>query len=192
MKTLYCIRHGTSLHNKLFHEIGRRAYKEYRDTSLLQEGIMEAEKLNTNWDAIDEIELVIVSPLSRTIETALQVFKNKNVPIISIDCILEHPQSEDICNMRLNKIKLIEKYPLIDFSLLSENNKLYWHEKYEESQEIKQLNSRIHEFKCFIHTRHENNIAVVSHSSFLSQFMFGKTGDESCELKHCHPYKVNI
>ena len=45
MKTLYCIRHGYALHNKLFHYIGSRAYREFRDTPLLYEGIIQAQNL---------------------------------------------------------------------------------------------------------------------------------------------------
>ncbi len=45
-KTLYCIRHGYALHNKLFFEIGPRAYSEYRDTPLLEKGFNQAKTLN--------------------------------------------------------------------------------------------------------------------------------------------------
>ena len=31
-------------------------------------------------------------------------------------------------------------------------------------------------------------IAVVSHSSFLGQYLFKKIGDEHNELEHCHPF----
>ena len=192
MKNLYCIRHGTSLHNVMFHQIGRRAYNEYRDTPLLQEGIQEALDLNKNWDKIDTIELVIVSPLSRTIETALNVFKNKSTPMISIDSIMEHPQAEEICNMRLPKEELIKKYPNIDFSLLSDDHKLYWVPEFDRDIEVERLNSRIADFKSFVKMRPEKNIAIVSHSSFLGQMIFQKIGDESCELRHCYPYVYHL
>ena len=35
--------------------------------------------LNKSWDDIDNIELVIVSPLKRTLETVLLIFQNKNI-----------------------------------------------------------------------------------------------------------------
>jgi glucosyl-3-phosphoglycerate phosphatase len=192
MKKLYCIRHGTSLHNVMFHQIGRRAYNEYRDTPLLEEGIHEAKKLNENWDKIDDIELVIVSPLSRTIETALHVFKNKHIPMISIDSIMEHPQAEELCNMRLPKEELIEKYTTIDFSLLSDDHKLYWVPVFERKNEVERLNSRIAEFQSFVKMRPEKTIAIVSHSSFLGQMIFQKIGDSSCELRHCYPYEYHV
>ena len=42
-KILYCIRHGTALHNKLFWTMGRKAYTHYHDTPLLEKGWREAE-----------------------------------------------------------------------------------------------------------------------------------------------------
>ena len=48
-KTIYCIRHGYALHNKLFWDIGRRAYNEFRDTPLLEEGYNQAKRLGENW-----------------------------------------------------------------------------------------------------------------------------------------------
>ena len=192
MKKLYCIRHGTSLHNVLFHKIGRRAYKEYRDTPLVEAGIREATQLGETWDKIKEIDLVIVSPLKRTLDTAQHIFKNIDVPFISIDCIMEHPQAEEICNMRLPKQELEKKYPHINFSLLSDNHKLYWSDVYEPEKEKQRLNARIDEFKKIIHSRPEKNIAVVSHSSYLGQLLFQKIGDESTELRHCHPYLLTM
>ena len=38
-KIVYCIRHGTALHNVLFWKIGTKAYTDYRDTKLTVDGI---------------------------------------------------------------------------------------------------------------------------------------------------------
>ncbi len=73
-KTLYCIRHGYALHNKLFWDIGARAYAEYRDTPLLEVGYNQAKRLNRTWDEIDDVQFVIVSPCIRTLDTATFVF----------------------------------------------------------------------------------------------------------------------
>ena len=193
MQNLYCIRHGTSLHNVMFHQIGRRAYNEYRDTPLLEEGIHEALDLNKNWDKIDTMELVIVSPLSRTIETALNVFKHKSTPMISIDSIMEHPQAEEICNMRLPKEELIKKYPNIDFSKLDSDNDEMWDPDNIES--IDSLLQRINKMYDFIETSNCKNIALVGHNSFISMMKYGKflhieDGEE--ELKHCYPYFMEL
>ena len=38
----------------------------------------------------------------------------------------------------------------------------------------------------------DENIAVVSHSSFLKQMLYGTIGDDSNQLNHCDPYKFDI
>ena len=45
-KTLYCIRHGTALHNDLYWSFLReKVYELFHDTPLTVKGIMEAELL---------------------------------------------------------------------------------------------------------------------------------------------------
>ena len=64
-KSIYCIRHGISLHNLLYKKYGSKIFSEndYIDTSLLPEGRKQAMSLRKSWKDIDNIELVIVSPL---------------------------------------------------------------------------------------------------------------------------------
>ena len=54
------------------------------------------------------------------------------------------------------------------------------------------LHKRIDTFKKWIASRSENHIAVVSHSSFLGEMLFGKIGDENNELFHCYPYVYKL
>ena len=68
-KILYCIRHGYAVHNKLFQYIGRRAYTEFRDPNLLESGYNQAKMLNKTWKELDDIQLVVVSPCVRTLDT---------------------------------------------------------------------------------------------------------------------------
>ena len=60
------------------------------------------------------------------------------------------------------------------------------------TENIENLEERINKMKEWLLKRHEKTIAIVSHSSFISQFKDKKIGDEEHELKHCFPYKVNI
>ena len=86
-KTLYCIRHGLSLHNKLYHKHGSKTFydKDYVDTMLLPEGRQQAQILGKTWNEINNIELVIVSPLKRTLETAVNIIETIDVPIIALE-----------------------------------------------------------------------------------------------------------
>jgi len=189
MKTLYCIRHGFALHNKLFQYIGSQAYRKFRDTPLLYEGIIQAQNLRKTWSDIDKVDLVVVSPCSRTLDTASHIFKAKKVPIIAKDFLIEYPLGIDICNRRRDIYYLKEQYPNIDFSYI-EDNIFPWPHASKET--ILQLDTRIKEMFEWIGQRSEKNIAIISHSSFIGQFKDGIMGNEENELKHCFPYKINM
>ncbi len=189
MKNLYCIRHGEALHNVLFWEIGEKVYLLYRDTPLTAVGVKQAIELG-NSDSINDIELIIVSPLLRTLQTADNIFKNKNIPMLALDCVMEYPQGLDQCNHRKSIKEYKYCYPKVDFSHIEHDEYPFW-KKYE-MESIESLEKRIQKMKDFIISRPEKNIAIVSHSSFLGKFLIDKIGDEKNELKHCHVYNSTI
>ena len=58
MKMLYCIRHGTALHNDYYWtQLKDKAYQYYHDTPLTIKGIMEAELLADEWKEIKDISI---------------------------------------------------------------------------------------------------------------------------------------
>ena len=191
MKTLHFIRHGISHHNVLFHNLGKRVFydKRFYDTYLTSHGIEQAIILKNSWKKLNEIELVICSPLSRTIQTTNYIFSNSNINIIAHDLLKEFPQGLQTVNKRKEKNVLQKQFPTIDFSNVNDINTI-WNPEREET--IDELNKRIDEFKKYIQTRDEQNIAIVGHNSFIGQFINGKiplieNGDK--ELLHCHPYE---
>ena len=186
-KELFCIRHGTSEHNNAYFVIGEAAFNEYEDSKLLPSGYTQAQQLGRDWKKINEMDLVIVSPLSRTLETATQIFKGKNVQIIALDCLIEFPQHQHLCNKRISKETLKEKYPHVNFDRIA--NDLYWDSEKEESYET--LKERVSFSKQWISMRNEYKIAIVSHSSYLSEFMNEKI-DYNEQLKHCYPYELTL
>ena len=193
-KTLHCIRHGTALHNVNFPKMGRQAYTEFRDTPLVDYGHIESLQFGSKWKDLDKMELVVVSPLTRTIQTAQNIFvTSPNIPIIAVDYLKEHPQSEELCNNRQAVSFLKEKYPFIDFSNITENNDgMFQAKKRADNIELKYLHERIENFKKWILGRPEKIIAIVGHSSFFGEMLFNKIGDEENELIHCHPYIYDL
>ena len=191
-KKLFCIRHGTSEHNVRYYEIGELAFNEKEDTTLLASGIEEARNLGSNWTEIDNIELVLVSPLSRTLETATQIFTtqifDKKIPMIALDCLIEWTQHSELCNKRKAKKDIVDKYPHVNFDRIA--NELYWNSKENESYES--LKERVEFAKSWIRMRKENKIAIVSHSSYLAEFLNGEIIDKNDQLKHCYPYEHNL
>ena len=193
MKNILCIRHGRAFHNVLSDKIGEKAFflKESFDAPLVEEGILQAKELGENSKKLKNIDIVFVSPLTRTLQTAENIFeKNQKVKIVALDKIKEFPQGIDICNKRRNRIELKEKFKKVDFSLLDSDSDQMWREdRYEKIDELKE---RIDEFKKFIMNENDNNIAIVSHNNFLKELLFQNCDDETFILDHCHPYKLDL
>ena len=191
MKVLQLIRHGYSLHNELFTKIGVQAFRiplSY-DAPLTNHGHVESIELGYNWDKKHDIELVLVSPLTRTLETCMNIFGDTNIPIECHEFLREYPIGEDTCNKRSSLTEIKGKYPKIDFNL-SMDDDLLWKENYRET--IPELEIRIQIMINYIRSRKETNIAIVGHSSFLGQFKDNHIGykeNGEPELKHCNPYE---
>ena len=92
MKTLYLIRHGAAEHNALFQNLGKRIFydKRYYDTKLIGEGKDQALLLNKTWKEKGNIELVLCSSLTRTLETAELIFKDTKIGIVKLWVCLVH------------------------------------------------------------------------------------------------------
>lgn len=195
MTNLYCIRHGLALHNSLYKKYGSDIFCNinYKDTLLIPEGHEQSLQLGETWKDIDKIELVIVSPLKRTLQTAHNIFKNKKIPMIALDICREFPLGLHACNYRSSKDELEILYPNVDFSSLKTNYDELWFPKREET--IEELNIRIKKTLEFIKSRPETNIAFVNHNSFMGQMKDNKIllmDNGSQELKHCFPYLMTI
>ena len=194
-KNLYCIRHGLAEHNVNYLKYGCKTFYDpnFVDTSLVEEGFKQAANLGETWSDIDDIELVVVSPLKRTLQTATEIFKGKSVPIISFELAREYPIGGHTCNKRSQKEYLMKMFPNINFDDIKEGEDYLWDPEKQES--IHELDLRINTFKKFIEGRPEKNIALVSHASFIGQMKdkhikYIENGEE--ELIHCYPYLIKI
>jgi len=190
-KSLYLIRHGHSLHNELFHKIGVQAFRipATIDSPLTQEGYLQSIELGQSWQKKKEIELVLVSPLTRTLETCMNIFGDTEIPIISQEFLREYPIGEDTCNKRSSLTLLKNKFPKIKFQLDVDQDTLW---KEDSRENMIELEQRLEKMITYLQKRHEKNIAIVGHSSFFGQFKdnhigYLENGDE--EVKHCYPYE---
>lgn len=185
MKNIYFIRHGEATHNVDFKLRGDKAYfdEKHIDSILTDKGINDAIYFKNNFININEIDLVLVSPLTRTIMTALNIFDNKK--IICIEDLREYPMGIHPVNKRKKKSKLKSIYKNINFSEINEDD-IYFNDGNKES--INNLKKRINNFKDYIKNRDEKNIAVVSHCSFISYFLYSNFK----KIYHCQPYVFNF
>lgn len=193
-KLLYLIRHGRALHNDNYLKYGEKTFYDpkFKDTRLTNIGHGQSNFLNKNWNKINDIDLVLVSPLYRTLQTAENIFKNVDVPIIALEDLREYPYNSQTCNYRSNKITIENDFPHIDFNNISVVDEKF---NIKETETIQSLENRIMNINKYIQNRKENTICIVSHSIFLEKMKDNKISlieQGEKELEHCYPYEYHI
>ena len=193
-KLLYLIRHGLAIHNENFLKYGERTFfdPKYVDTHLTEEGVQQSLQLGKTWQNVDDIELVLVSPLYRTLETATNIFKDKDVPIISLEELGEHPIGKHTCNKRSSKELLIQDFPNINLDNIEGEDHLWTSDK---GEDISSLKRRISNIKSFIEKRNEKTICIISHAKLLEKMKYDKISlmeNGKSEIDHCFPYTMEL
>ena len=187
-KKIICIRHGQATHNFDHKLRGEKAYLDpiHRDSVLLKQGELEAKNLNSDVLKMD-FEIILVSPLTRTLQTCMLATKNVKKPRIALECVREFPCRVHTPNNRKNISILKEKFEQVDFSEIQDDEDPLWNDINKETK--KELDMRIEEFKQWLRNRPEQTFILFSHASFINRFM-GNTKYE--HVKHCYPYIVEI
>ncbi|CAM9146320.1 unnamed protein product [Chrysoparadoxa australica] len=194
-KTVHFIRHAQATHNLAADLEGRGAYEkeEHLDARLTDFGKGQcAELAKESKKLAGEVQLVVVSPLSRAVETALLCLEQvPGVPWIALDCLREkaggHP-----CDKRRTRTEMSKEHPSIEWSFIADEQDDYWDALGKDDRETdEQIVGRCNDFFSWLAKRPENNIAVVTHSAFLS-VLFNKAVTcgpplskwfENCEMR---------
>lgn len=194
-KQIYWIRHAESYSNI------SNNYDNVIDPNLTQDGIKQCEQLKkkiksngfnkfngvNNFD--DKIDLIVVSPLTRALETCSNVF-NEFIGRVKFVCLEDIRERIDKpCHKRKQKKTLKNKYEFIDFSnLVSDDDELY--NKYNGLEKKSNIIKRCNKFVKWLKDREELNIVVITHGNFLYP-MFNNVLDNipnktffyNCELR---------
>ena len=188
VKKIICIRHGQATHN-VDHKIrGSIAYLDpiHKDSSLVKQGELEAKNLNSQVLNMD-FDIILVSPLTRTIQTCLLATKNVKKKRIALEYVREYPCTLHTPNNRKSISLLKKKYETIDFSEILDDDDPLWNDINKET--IKELDLRIDDFKNWVRNRDEKTFILFSHASFISRFL---GYNKYQHIKHCYPYIVEI
>ncbi|GAV65102.1 His_Phos_1 domain-containing protein [Cephalotus follicularis] len=208
-KTIHLVRHAQGIHNV----DGDKNYKaylspEYFDAQLTPLGWQQVDNLRKHVQESGlskRIELVISSPLLRTLQTAVGVFGGEgytdrmdilplmvanagnsgraaisslNCPeIIAVELCREHLGVHP-CDRRRSISDYQFLFPAVDFSLIESDEDVLWKENVREKKE--ELAARGLKFMNWLWTRKEKDIAIVTHSGFLSHTLSAFGND-------CHP-----
>ncbi|XP_061351382.1 phosphoglycerate mutase-like protein 1 isoform X3 [Gastrolobium bilobum] len=208
-KTLHLVRHAQGFHN-VEGEKNNDAYLSYDlfDANLTPLGWKQVDNLREHVKGSGlskRIELVIASPLLRTMQTAVGVFggeaysdginvpplMNDNVgdsgrhaisslyspPFLAVELCREHLGVHP-CDKRRSITEYKKMFPAINFSLIENDEDILW--KPDTREENEEVAARGLKFLEWLWTRKEKEIAVVSHSGFLFHTLSAFGND-------CHP-----
>eukprot|EP01052_Picozoa_sp_SAG31_P029787 SAG31_NODE_2995_length_4804_cov_9.959192_1_plen_326_part_00 len=190
-RTLVCIRHGQSIAQACPHT-ERKQSVDLLDASLSNFGIEQCKSMAASLSTTcSEVELVVVSPLTRALQTALLLFGSTSIPI------LVHPAVAEIGSIPENtgrplrelqadpKLRILPRFTEIDLSLLvgSDGSESNWPRKW-------QACASANFVKWLAQDRSERNVALVSHSNFLGQLMPWRQGPTA--IPNCQPQTVPV
>lgn len=175
---LHCIRHGQGHHNL------SKENRQIHDPSLTEEGEEQCRASCKAFPYHDKIELILVSPLRRTIQTALLVLQpefERGMVALAVPDAQE--VSADPCGRGSDPDKIEAEFPSrVDFRRVKDN----WNSK-EGRWEVKNetLEQRTRELRQFIRARPEKEIALVCHGEIMHHFeenLLDKGDDPDSEL----------
>ncbi|KAK6354126.1 hypothetical protein TWF730_008546 [Orbilia blumenaviensis] len=160
---IHIIRHGQALHNV------ERGYP-HRDPPLTVAG-QEATRLINIPTSPD---LIIISPMTRTIQTAINVFPSLLDPAqvssqVEVQIWPDLRESHDaICNKGLSKAELSTKFPQFNFAECSEEWDYPPHTIEGATIRAEEVRRRLKEL-----SKNYRNIAVVTHRGFIAYLIQG-------------------
>ncbi|KAJ5983302.1 hypothetical protein N7481_005401 [Penicillium waksmanii] len=153
---VHCVRHAQGVHN-LSH-----ANHHLPDPELTSLGGEQARVLAASFSSSENIQLILSSPLRRTIQTALLAF-----PGMQVVAWPELQEASDlICDTGSDLLDIKSEFEksLVDFSLVEPG----WHIKQGKWAPIaKRLLERAQSARQWLSQRSEKEIVVVSHGCFL-------------------------
>ena len=192
VKIVHFVRHGQGFHNLLadiyssqgkewtqFKRDENNPYvrAELLDAPLTDKGRKQAQALqpqvesfgintNDNTNEVQSLELVVLSPHCRALQTGLIAFQSylNKVPFLAHEMAREEI-GVHLCDQRrpISSQKL--EFPLVNFDLIeSDEDSLFRHDRRENKEEI---GERIYSFLEWLETRNEKHIGVTSHSGWL-------------------------
>lgn len=161
-KHIYFIRHGEATHN-----IAPRPWgEELVDARLTPEGQRQSLEMLRPAAAALPLELIVTSPLSRTLETAhigLAPHLERGVKCVAVEQCREQ-FGLNLPDRRRATAALRVEYPQVDFSGLAEEDELFTPER----EALEDMSMRADAFLELLMQRPEAHIAVSTHSSFLA------------------------
>jgi broad specificity phosphatase PhoE len=166
-RTILCIRHGESTFNAAWAASPTDPMLwDARLSALGREQVRQARSSLLRYP----VEVVLVSPLTRALETAVGIFGvHPGAPPVQVVPLLRE-RVENSCDVGRAPAALAADFPAVDFTHLPD---IWWHAEGEpdargihlEPDEVVQR--RVAAFRASLADRNERVIAVVAHGTFM-------------------------
>tara|TARA_B100000035_G_C20886234_1_gene502825 strand:+ start:44 stop:712 length:669 start_codon:yes stop_codon:yes gene_type:complete len=182
-KNVYFIRNARSYNDYVFNPEVLRSY----DSVLTPEGKKDCYNFKDKYKI--DVDVVYVSPLVRSMQTAELIFKDERKEVI--EELVGYPVcgSPDYKRLELEIFK--NRFKSINFDNFNPREDI-WANSIES---IYQLRDRIEKAHDFIINSPEKNICIISQNSFLIWFIFMKNKSKYPlidSLNYCQPYYIKI
>ena len=171
-REILLIRHGESTFNAAYRATG--VDPQIIDAPLSETGHLQVAQTRERL-ARHAFDLVVSSPFTRAIQTALGIFEDRCGPLL-IEALHRERRGAS-CDIGRSPALLAEAFPHVAFGHLDDP---WWHDgEAEEIELVEAVHARIERFTRWLAGRPERRIAVVGHSAFF----FHMTGHvfENCE-----------
>jgi len=178
-KVIYFLRHAEGEHNAAKVRLGADAWfhgvaqsEQYLDAPLTEKGQLAAkdaaEKIEIALQHGMPLEKIIVSPLTRTLQTATTVFNSQinKIPFIAQELCRE-TLGIHTCDKRSAITTLSKQFPQVDFNNIVDNEDMLWHPEVRESLDDIQMRA-VTFLENIFNNVSEQFLAVVSHVGFIT------------------------
>jgi broad specificity phosphatase PhoE len=179
MSFVHLLRHAQSTFNTIYDrtEVDPLDF----DAPLSDNGRRQAAETRRRIRGMDEIDLVVTSPLTRAIETALLVFRD-SVPIVVES--LHREWQYNSCDVGRPASVLAAEFPELRFDHLPDT---WWYQGKEDQRGVavepkSRFLDRVASFSGWLEARPECRIVVVGHSTFFA-YLAG------VQLDNCETYQ---
>ena len=162
---LYVLRDGESQFNEAYDATG--GDPGIPDAGLTERGRKQASAAGEEIRRVSP-QLVVTSPYTRAIDTALAVLPAPKTPLHVKPLVRE--RVGDACDIGTPASRLADAYPHLDFAHLEE---VWWStdgptdERGIPIEARERVNERVRQFRAWLATRDESSVLVVSHRGFI-------------------------
>ncbi|XP_052487146.1 phosphoglycerate mutase-like protein 1 isoform X3 [Gossypium raimondii] len=173
-KILHLVRHAEGVHNlesdKSRDPLTSFEFLDAQLSSLGRQQVVAERKHVRETGLLDEVEVVIVSPMTRTLETAVGIFGGKEqADALDVSSCQDSNVNSNETSAIFNSRPRIVAYELCRERMIENEDDVLW--KSDERESYDEIQARTIKFLKWLWERKEQKIAVVSHGIFLQKAM---------------------